>query len=109
MITCLFSFLLFIHGCIHLAGFAKGTGIAKVAAIQSGISKGAGLLWLLTALLMIISSISVLAGMQHWWITAVPAALLSQLLIFNAWKDAKFGTAANVIILLAALLAGTDF
>jgi hypothetical protein len=33
------------------------------------------------------------------------AAIISQILIFTVWKDAKFGTLANIIILIAAVLS----
>ena len=36
---------------------------------------------------------------------AIAAILNSQILIFIYWKDAKFGTVANVIVLLAVILS----
>jgi hypothetical protein len=42
---------------------------------------------------------------DEWWIPGVIAVITSQLLIFTAWQDAKFGTIANVIILVAAILS----
>lgn len=35
---------------------------------------------------------------------AVPAMVLSQILIILYWKDAKFGTIANVIILATMIV-----
>lgn len=37
--------------------------------------------------------------------TAIPAVLLSQILIVGQWRDAKFGTVANVIALAGIVLA----
>lgn len=105
MITYVLSFLLIAHGCIHLMGFIKAYRLAAVSTIHSNISKGAGMLWLLTALMLIVTSMLFIAGMERWWITAIIAMLLSQVLIFTKWKDAKFGTIGNVIILIAALLS----
>lgn len=105
MIKYVLSFLLIAHGVIHLLGFVKAYGLATVSAINSNLSKGAGLLWLLTALLLMVTAILFFTGMERWWITAIIAVLLSQLLIFSVWKEAKFGTMGNVIILIAALLS----
>lgn len=105
MITYVLSFLLIAHGVIHLLGFVKAYGLANVTAIKSNLSKGAGLLWLLTGLLLMVTALLLFTGMERWWITAIIAVLLSQLLIFTVWKEAKFGTIGNVIILIAALLS----
>jgi hypothetical protein len=40
-----------------------------------------------------------------WWIIAVPALVLSQILIIMSWQDAKFGTIANVVILASIILS----
>lgn len=105
MITYVLSFLLIAHGVIHLLGFVKAYKLATVTAIKSNLSKSAGMLWLLTALLLMVTAILFFTGMERWWITAIIAVLLSQLLIFTIWKEAKFGTMGNVIILVAAMLS----
>jgi uncharacterized membrane protein len=42
-----------------------------------------------------------------WPILAIIAALISQVLIIAVWKDAKFGTIANLIVLLVAIFSLT--
>jgi hypothetical protein len=41
---------------------------------------------------------------DKWWIVGIIAAVISQALIVTSWQDAKFGTIANVIILIAAII-----
>jgi hypothetical protein len=39
-----------------------------------------------------------------WWVFGLIAIFISQLLIISFWKDAKFGTVANLIILIPVLI-----
>jgi hypothetical protein len=41
---------------------------------------------------------------ETWWTLALMAAVLSQILIFLYWQEAKFGTLANILILGGAVL-----
>ena len=43
-----------------------------------------------------------------WAAVAVIAVVISQMLILRAWKDAKFGTVVNVIVLLVAVAVVTN-
>jgi hypothetical protein len=97
-------FLLFlvivVHGLIHLMGFAKSFRLAEIRALTQQPSTTAGLLWLLCALTFTVAGGLVLLKQDFWWMIALPAVILSQALIFSSWHDAKFGTIANLIILL---------
>jgi len=42
---------------------------------------------------------------SRWWIVGLPALLLSQTLIVLSWSDAKFGTLANLIVLVPLVFA----
>jgi hypothetical protein len=54
--------------------------------------------------LYLIAGISRLANADWWyWLTFI-AVLLSTILIITVWKDAKFGTIANSIILAGAII-----
>jgi len=101
----IFIVLIFVHGAIHLMGFAKAFNYAPIKNIHSVISKPAGILWLLTCILFMVAGISLLANANWWyWITFI-AVLLSTILILSVWKDAKFGNLANTIILSGAITA----
>lgn len=95
--------LLLIHGLIHLLGFVKAFQIAPVAQLQSPISKHVGIGWLAAFLLFVVAAITCFLNVAWWILPAIVAVILSTTLIISVWKDAKFGTIANLIILLFLL------
>ncbi len=84
-------------------GFAKANNYGNITQLTKDISKPMGGLWLLTAILFVAAIILFLRENDKWWIVGIIAAILSQALIFTVWQDAKFGTIANIIILIPAL------
>ncbi len=109
MLRWIFALLVFIHGFIHLMGFAKAFKLAPVNQLTSNISATAGVLWLLACLLFIATAILFLVNKSEWWIIAVLALIVSQALIIQYWHDAKAGTIANVIVLFAAIVAFSNW
>jgi hypothetical protein len=104
----LFEILLLIHALIHLMGFVKGFGLAEIKELSVPVSIPSGILWLLTTILFLISLVLLLLKKDSWWMVGALAMVISQVLIFSAWHDARFGTLANVIIFIAVLFgAGT--
>lgn len=109
----LLTALLALHGAIHLLGFLKWTGLARIPRLSGRLLvavSGAGERvfaagWLVAAILLVAAA--VLRGARHdgWWMAALPGVVLSQLLIGLAWPDAKAGTVANVVLLLPILAA----
>lgn len=97
--------LLLLHGLIHLIGFAKAFGYGNITQLRAPITPFFGLLWLFTTLLFVSSAGMQLVRSDFWWIPASGAVLLSQILIFGLWQDARFGTVANVLIGLAVVAA----
>ena len=92
------------HGLIHLLGVAKGFGWAEVTALKEPISPGAGVVWLLAAMLVLASAVLIATGAPTWWwVVAVLAAVVSETAIATSWSDAKVGTAANLVLVLAAV------
>jgi len=79
--------LLLIHALIHLMGFVK----------KDQVSRGRRFFWLISSLLFF-SALFV----RHWWWPASLAILCSQWLIIQQWKEAKWGTIINIIILFFA-------
>jgi len=98
----LFSTLLFLHGVIHFLGFLKAFNLAHIQQLSVNISKNAGLIWLLVFVLFVISVIAYLTRLQWWSILAFLAIILSTFLTILVWKDAKFATIPNIIILVVA-------
>jgi hypothetical protein len=104
----LFAFLIIIHGLIHLIGFAKAFGYAQISQLTKEIMKPVGVLWLMSALILISAGFYILKK-EYWWLTALVGALLSQLLIIFYWQDAKPGTLVNLIIFIVALPAFAEW
>lgn len=96
--------LIFIHGLIHLMGFLKAFRFAEISQIHKSISRTAGIIWLGATLLFMLAGLMLITGNQRWWFPGIMAVLVSQTLIFSAWKDARFGSMANLIILGAVLV-----
>ena len=98
------TFVFVIHGLIHFMGFAKAFDFGNMAQFTKDVGKPLGLIWLLTGALFVVSAILYVMKKDTWPILAIIAVVVSQILIFTVWKDAKFGTIANVIILSVGII-----
>jgi len=105
MLRIFFLILIIGHALIHLMGFAKAFELASFDQISTPISKTVGIIWLGTALLLLCAAWLFFLKNDAWWIPGMLGMLLSQMLIFAYWQDAKMGSIANAMILLAALVA----
>ncbi len=103
----IFSAVILIHGLIHFMGFAKAFDYGNMKQLTIPISKPVGVVWMAAAFLFITGAILYLMKKEYWWMVVVPAIILSQIVIILSWKDAKFGTIANVVILVVAVLSFT--
>ncbi|MCA6074046.1 DUF6544 family protein [Fulvivirga sedimenti] len=95
-----FSIIMIIHGLIHLLGFIKAFDITPVAQLKREISPQNGFFWGLAVVLFILAAVLCILKNDIWWIVATFAVLTSQILIFQQWGDARFGTIANLVILI---------
>ena len=96
------SVVLVLHGLIHLMGFAKAFGLARLPQLTQPISRPVGLLWLGAGLLVIATAF---LPWRAFWTVGLPALVASQALILGAWADAKAGTLANTVLLAAVILS----
>ncbi len=101
----LFAFILLVHGLIHLMGFAKAFGYGNIPQLTKDISKTAGIFWLATAALFSVTAMMLLLKNEQWYVLATITVIVSQILIITTWKDARFGTFANVIVVLMIIPA----
>ncbi|GGZ87234.1 hypothetical protein [Algibacter mikhailovii] len=99
-----FGILLIIHGAMHLMGFATAIYASPIPMQALGISKPIGTVWLITFILFIVSATQ-LFNNKKWFYIAFIAVLMSQVLIILAWKEAKYNTIANCIIVLVSISA----
>lgn len=100
----LFVALLAIHGLIHLLGFVKAFGLAEIRQLSAPISQAMGLVWLAAAILMLAAATTRYVAQDWFWVVGGVALVVSQTLIISAWGDAKFGTGANVVLLVGVVL-----
>jgi hypothetical protein len=104
-----FSVIVVFHGIIHLLGVIKGFKLAESDRFSGDISRTEGFFWLIALLLFLLSVILLFANADFWWIIGLPAVIVSQILIIMQWQDAKFGTVANIIILIVLFFAFSEW
>ena len=100
-----FAIILIFHGVLHFLGFIKAFAFFEIPQLSQNFSKPEGLLWLAVALAFIVTGILFLLKNNLWFWIAIATVIVSQILIIINWQDAKFGTIANLIVLIVALLA----
>ena len=99
-----FVVILGVHGVIHLMGFAKAFGLAELPQLTLPISRPLCVAWLLAAILVVASAIAFVAWPRGFWMLGLAALVVSQGVIVTSWLDARFGTIANVLLLLAVVI-----
>lgn len=104
-----FSIIIGFHGLVHLLGFAKAFGLAEVKELTLPINKSFGILWLFASLLLITTVILYFLKSNYWWIPGIISVILSQFLIIYFWKDARFGTIPNIILLFIIVVSYANF
>lgn len=97
-----FSIILIIHGVIHLLGYINAFFETDISKQLVGVSKTIEYVWLVTFIMFMVVAIQFLTD-KKWFYLALIAVLVSQILIILAWQVAKFGTVANIIILIVCV------
>ena len=103
MLRMVFIVVIAIHGLIHLMGFAKAFGYAELPQLAQPIARATGVVWLAAAVLLVASAAAVPLWPRGWWLLGGFALIISQGVIASSWSDAKFGTAANALLLVGVL------
>ncbi len=99
-----FVLLIFVHGSIHVLGFLKAFHFAEIPQLTQQITAPIGVLWGIATVLFVATALLFMLKPDNWLLAACASVTLSQVLILMAWQDAKFGTVANLIILLVAVV-----
>ena len=94
-----------VHGLIHLMGFAKAFQLAEMEQLVKPISKTSGVIWLTATVLFLVTLTLFVLKSDKWWYVGLLAVVVSQALIIGSWSDAKWGTIANLIILIPVFIA----
>lgn len=103
-----FSTILFLHGLIHLMGFAKGFFPDFIAKLNLSVSHSSAVLWLTTTLLFIVSGFLFLQQKTVWFWLASFAVMFSFILILTAWNETKFGLLPNIIVVIGIAIAASN-
>jgi hypothetical protein len=99
----LFVAIVFIHGLIHLMGFAKAFSLGNIPQLTKEISKPVGSIWLLVCMLFIIAA-SLFLFKKDWWpVVACLGVAISMVLILTNWSAAKYGVIVNFVILVVSI------
>lgn len=97
-----------LHALLHVMGFAKAFGLARLDALQVPIGRATGVAWLLACLLLVVAAVLIAVGPRSSGLAVVlsavgvVASLVSQAVIVSSWSDAKVGTLPNLALLLVA-------
>lgn len=100
-----FFIVLVMHSLIHLVGFIKSFNLIELSKLTKPISQSLGVIWLIIAVSLFVCAFLLWMNISWWWVVAIPAVAISQVLITMDWDEAGYGTIANVIILIGALIA----
>ena len=103
MFRTVFLVLLCLHGLIHLLGFAKAFGLAELPQLAQSITRPWGVLWLTAGGLLLAAAVMLPLAPRWWWVAGAIGLVLSQAVIVASWSDARFGTLANLAVLVAVV------
>jgi len=102
-----FATLLAVHGLVHTLGFARAFGLADLTGLTQPISRPLGALWLVAGIAFVAGSGLFAASWPFWWALAGIAVVLSQIAIGASWRDAKYATVVNALVLAGVILGAT--
>ena len=100
-----FLIIVLLHGLIHLLGFVKGFELKEVKELTLPISKPLAVVWLTATFLFLSYGMLYILNSKYAWLIGLVAVVVSQVIIFLFWKDAKFGTIPNIIILTVSIVS----
>lgn len=95
--------LIAIHALIHLIGFLKAFWLLELPSLKT-VSQSAGILWIISSLLLIVFAVLLATDNEYWYIAGICSVCVSQAAIFTSWKEAKYGTIINVILLVVSII-----
>ena len=105
----LFFVLIIVHAFAHLPGFLKAYKLAVIDQLNSDISKSGGLLYLAASITFLVAALLYLTNKEAWMYFLLFAAILSSILIFASWHDARYGMIPNVIIISVASVSLSSY
>lgn len=104
MLHYLLAIIIFIHGLLHLMGYSKAFQYSGIKHIKAHISRPIGILWIMGCLFFIATGVLFLLNNDYWQIAGIVSIVLSQIVIIIGWKNARYGTIVNLLILTAIII-----
>ena len=104
MIVAAFAVFLVVHALIHLIGPVKAFGLADLPQLTQAISPATGVAWLIASMLFVAAAMMLFAAPRWWWVAGAAGVAVSMWVIAGSWSDARFGAAANLIVLAGVVL-----
>ena len=92
-----------LHGLIHLLGAVEGFGWADVSQLKDPVGTAVGVVWLAAAIVVVAAGALLVGRVAWWWPIGAVAVVVSQMVIITSWADAKAGTLANIVLLVAVI------
>jgi len=106
----LLAIIIFIHGLLHLLGYSKAFQYSGIKHIKAHISRPIGILWIMGCLFFIATGVLFLLNKDYWQIAGLVSITSSQIAIITGWRNARYGTIINLLILAAIIISKyTDF
>lgn len=105
MLHYLLAIIIFIHGLLHLMGYSKAFQYTGIKHIKAHISRPIGILWIAGCLTFIGTGTLFLLNNDYWQIAGLVSIILSQVAITVGWKNARYGTIVNLLILAAIIIS----
>ena len=99
-----FLLLLVLHAIVHMLWFAHSLGWISLDYFRKDIPAMVGFSWLLAALFFLWAAALLGRKKPNWFQPALIGVLISQMWIFSAWQDTKFGSLANLLVLIGTLV-----
>lgn len=100
-----FVILVGLHAFIHLMGTVKAFSPSSLPAFTAPVSRAQGIFWLLGFVGLALVAVFFSLGVEWWWALAVISVVWSQVCIFLFWREARYGTIPNMVILAVAIVS----
>jgi len=86
-------------------GYSKAFQYSGIKQIKAHISRPIGILWIMSFLFFIATGVLFLLNNDYWQSGGLVSIALSQIVIIMGWKNARYGTIVNLLILTAILIS----
>ena len=107
----LFVSIMVVHGLLHIPAFLRAFDLFGLPGFSQPMPASSGVMWLVTAVLFVLSGVLYAVRSRYWWIVCFMAIVFSQILMISSGSAAGYGTIVNTLLLMAVITgyAGWEF